>query len=112
MIDYKGIKARDMARVASWGLGGSSGDLAAQSRACILSFDGGGTKGVLTIAVLEIIRLVGNGQEPHEMFDLICGTSTGGIIATVLGLQQGWRRWRCCDEFIGKVFGKGATSSW
>ena len=74
--------------------------------------DGGGTKGVLAIAVLkEIVKAVGTGQQPFEMFDVICGTSTGGIIATVLGLQQKSVEEMevLYDEFIGKVFGKGSN---
>jgi len=26
--------------------------------------------------------------QPHELFDMICGTSTGGIIAVLLGAQR------------------------
>ena len=49
--------------------------------------------------------------DPHEMFDMICGTSTGGIIATVLGLRQESvdEMETLYDEFIGKVFGKGSN---
>lgn len=47
-------------------------------------------------------------QYPHEVFDIICGTSTGGIIAVVLGTQC--RRVdeteAMYDDFIEKVFGK------
>jgi patatin-like phospholipase/acyl hydrolase len=51
----------------------------------ILSLDGGGAKGFYTLGVLkEIEALVGHPL--HERFDLIFGTSTGGIIAALLAL--------------------------
>ncbi|ESS35731.1 phospholipase, patatin family protein [Toxoplasma gondii VEG] len=53
----------------------------------ILCFDGGGTRGVLSLALLkQIMACVG--QEVHETFDIICGTSTGGVIAALLGLEK------------------------
>lgn len=60
-------------------------DLAPAPRFRILSLDGGGIRGVYTAAVLAAleewadVRLV-------DHFDLIAGTSTGGIIAIGLGL--------------------------
>jgi patatin-like phospholipase/acyl hydrolase len=54
----------------------------------ILSFDGGGTKGVLSLAILdEILKRAGK-TTPHEIFDIICGTSTGGIISMLLGVKR------------------------
>ncbi|MBS1827738.1 MAG: patatin-like phospholipase family protein [Acidobacteria bacterium] len=51
----------------------------------ILSLDGGGIKGVFTAAFLsEIERMTG--KRISDYFDLITGTSTGGIIAISLGL--------------------------
>jgi hypothetical protein len=53
----------------------------------VLSLDGGGIRGVGTA---EIIRVMGNrikertGKELHEFFDLVVGTSTGGIIAVAI----------------------------
>jgi predicted acylesterase/phospholipase RssA len=49
----------------------------------ILSLDGGGMRGVFALHVLRRIELV-TGRKIRDLFDLICGTSTGGIIA--LGL--------------------------
>ncbi|THU46988.1 hypothetical protein C4D60_Mb09t10760 [Musa balbisiana] len=43
----------------------------------ILSMDGGGMKGLATVQMLKQIEQ-GTGKRIHEMFDLICGTSTGG----------------------------------
>jgi uncharacterized protein len=52
----------------------------------MLALDGGGIRGVLTLAMLkEIERQVG--QPLGEYFDYIAGTSTGAIIAT--GLAKG-----------------------
>src|SRR2546421_5134674 len=51
----------------------------------ILSIDGGGIKGVFPAAFLTDIEETL--PEPlHSYFDLIVGTSTGGIIALSLGL--------------------------
>ena len=51
----------------------------------ILSLDGGGSLGVYTLGVLvEIERMLG---EPlHKKFDLVYGTSTGAIIASLIAL--------------------------
>ncbi|PXX30398.1 CBASS cGAMP-activated phospholipase [Arenibacter sp. ARW7G5Y1] len=52
----------------------------------ILSIDGGGMKGVFPAKFLTSIEEeIGEGQI-HKHFDLICGTSTGGIIALALSL--------------------------
>lgn len=54
-------------------------------RFCILSLDGGGIKGTFTAAVLaELERTTHKRVADH--FDLIAGTSTGGILAIGLGL--------------------------
>lgn len=51
----------------------------------ILSLDGGGAKGFYTLGVLkELEALIG--KPLHERFQLIFGTSTGGIIAALLAL--------------------------
>lgn len=51
----------------------------------ILSIDGGGIKGVLPAAFLATIEEA-TGKSVVDHFDLISGTSTGGIIAIGLGL--------------------------
>ncbi|KAM7530779.1 hypothetical protein LguiB_034189 [Lonicera macranthoides] len=53
----------------------------------ILSMDGGGMKGLATVQILKEIEK-GTGKKIHEMFDLICGTSTGGMLAVALGIKQ------------------------
>ena len=52
----------------------------------ILSMDGGGMKGLATVQILKEIEK-GTGKRIHELFDLICGTSTGGMLATALGIK-------------------------
>jgi uncharacterized protein len=54
----------------------------------ILSIDGGGIRGILPAAVLsELERRYLSGKSVGDYFDLITGTSTGGIVA--LGLSIG-----------------------
>ncbi len=59
----------------------------------VLSLDGGGVRGLLTIAILERIEAVISAEAGRpvrlcEVFDLIGGTSTGALIATALALGQ------------------------
>jgi patatin-like phospholipase/acyl hydrolase len=58
----------------------------------VLALDGGGVRGLSSLLILqklmsEIQRLKGDSQPPLpcQYFDLICGTSTGGLIAIMLG---------------------------
>jgi len=63
-------------------------ELAPQSlanRCRVLSLDGGGAKGFYTLGVLKEIEAM-VGRPLYECFDLIFGTSTGGIIAALLAL--------------------------
>lgn len=54
----------------------------------ILSIDGGGIRGLIPLYALEYVHSVIDRQLPntpiHQHFDLIAGTSTGGIIAAAL----------------------------
>lgn len=52
----------------------------------ILTMDGGGMKGLATVRMLKEIEK-GTGKQIHELFDLICGTSTGGMLAVALGIK-------------------------
>jgi patatin-like phospholipase/acyl hydrolase len=54
----------------------------------ILSLDGGGAKGFYTLGILREIEGMLGGSPLHERFDLIFGTSTGAIIAALLGLGK------------------------
>ena len=64
----------------------------------ILSLDGGGVRGISSLYILkEIMAQVSRQQafdnsnepkskpRPCDIFDMICGTSTGGLIALMLG---------------------------
>jgi patatin-like phospholipase/acyl hydrolase len=53
----------------------------------ILSIDGGGLKGLIAIKVLEIIEKI-TGKKITDSFDLISGTSTGGLIASALTVKS------------------------
>ncbi len=73
----------------------------------ILSFDGGGTRGVLSVALLkQVMERVG--KDVFETFDIICGTSTGGILAVLFGIEQ------CTineaeslyDKLVSKIFAR------
>jgi patatin-like phospholipase/acyl hydrolase len=61
------------------------GDPPEQKLCRVLSLDGGGAKGFYTLGALKEIEALGGGKL-CERFDLIYGTSTGGVIAALLGL--------------------------
>lgn len=64
----------------------------------ILSIDGGGIKGIIPSALLNAIETK-SGKRIAEVFDLIIGTSTGGIIACGLTLpgSNGVPRYKSYD---------------
>ena len=51
----------------------------------ILSIDGGGMRGAITVAMLAELEKM-TGIPTHEQFDMVAGTSTGAIIAAGLGI--------------------------
>jgi patatin-like phospholipase/acyl hydrolase len=53
----------------------------------ILAMDGGGTRALVTLEVLKRIEEI-TGQKITDLFDLIVGTSTGGILASLVGIRQ------------------------
>jgi uncharacterized protein len=52
----------------------------------ILSIDGGGIKGIFASHLLFLIEEQLSGAKIGEYFDLVAGTSTGGIIALAIGM--------------------------
>jgi Patatin len=79
----------------------------------ILSLDGGGTRGIASIAIMRSIVDSLGGTEICDSFDLIAGTSTGAIIAFLIGLRresnkQAKKRY---DELIEKIFVKNSLSA-
>ena len=53
----------------------------------ILSIDGGGIKGLYSSIIIEHLEKVYN-CSMSDYFDLMCGTSTGGLIALALSLKK------------------------
>ena len=58
----------------------------------LIHADGGGVRGYSELVILEQLMLgirqhqkLSSTPKPCEVFDMICGTSTGGIIALMLG---------------------------
>jgi len=69
-------------------------------RFSVLSIDGGGVRGIFVAAVLASLeRDIGTRVTEH--FDLIVGTSTGGIIA--LGLGAGMSPTEILDLYVGNM---------
>jgi len=50
--------------------------------------DGGGTRGLATLVSLRAIQRRCQNRPIHELFDVICGTSTGGILAVAIGMLR------------------------
>jgi patatin-like phospholipase/acyl hydrolase len=58
---------------------------------CLLSLDGGGVRGLSSLLILKRLMEQINPDDPPkpcEYFDMIGGTSTGGLIAIMLGRMR------------------------
>lgn len=75
---------------------------------CLLSLDGGGVRGLSTLFVLRSVMKKLNHKrceaqlppvKPCEVFDLIGGTSTGGLIAIMLG-RLGMDVDECIEAYV------------
>lgn len=53
----------------------------------ILSIDGGGLRGIVPIRILQAIESK-TGKKIHQLFDMMAGTSTGGLIVSCLTLKN------------------------
>src|SRR5687767_292173 len=72
----------------------------------ILALDGGGMRGILTIQLLKKIEEIA-GIKCYELFDMIAGTSTGGIIAGLIVKGNSAERIeKLYEELINEVFHK------
>jgi hypothetical protein len=49
----------------------------------ILSLDGGGIRGIMTLQLLKELEVIA-GMPCYQLFDMVAGTSTGGIIAGLM----------------------------
>ena len=72
----------------------------------ILSLDGGGAKGFYTLGVLKQLEAQLGGEPLATKFDLIFGTSTGAIIASLLALGMPAREIHTLyKEHVPKIMG-------
>lgn len=76
----------------------------------ILCFDGGGTRGMSAISSLRGLTEAMGGEEVCDTFDIIAGTSTGAIIAFLVGLRRETVREANdrYDVLVERIFGKTA----
>ncbi|KAJ6437506.1 reverse transcriptase [Purpureocillium lavendulum] len=78
----------------TWTMTGGQANPIDRSGLCLLSLDGGGVRGLSSLYILRgVMKLLNHERKekglplvkPCEIFDLIGGTSTGGLIAIMLG---------------------------
>ena len=78
----------------------------------ILSMDGGGMKGMATVRLLKALE-DRTGRPIHSLFDLVVGTSTGGLLTVAVALQKfSMDECEAIYKVLGrKVFARPASSS-
>ncbi|KAI3385605.1 hypothetical protein SNEBB_004244 [Seison nebaliae] len=72
----------------------------------VLSLDGGGTRGVISIQILKELQHRLDGRKIEDVFDIVCGVSTGAIIVA-LKFANGLNLDECesaYTEFGKKIF--------
>ncbi|KAF0977222.1 hypothetical protein FDP41_003875 [Naegleria fowleri] len=67
----------------------------------VLSLDGGGIKGLNLISICEVIEQK-LGKKMCEIFDLICGTSTGAILAKLFQMGYSCEQCKTVYHCLGK----------
>lgn len=79
----------------------------------ILCLDGGGTRGMSSVTSLQGLVKAMGGLEASETFDIICGTSTGAIIAFLIGLRKETSREakERYNQLIKQIFVKSTVAS-
>ena len=75
----------------------------------VLSIDGGGIRGIIPALILAELE-ERTGKPVCELFDMIAGTSTGGILATGLTIpdEHGKPRWTA-KELVGLYRDEGPS---
>ena len=53
----------------------------------VLAMDGGGIRGLVLVELLRKVE-ADSGRRIHEIFDVICGTSAGGLLAMALTMGR------------------------
>lgn len=79
----------------------------------ILCLDGGGSRGIASVVVLNHIVEALGGVEVADCFDMVVGTSTGAIIAFLVGLKRETSKQteKRYDSMIPSIFTKSALST-
>ncbi len=69
----------------------------------VLSIDGGGVRGIVPAMILQRLEEL-TGKRCYKMFDLIAGTSAGGIIAMLLAKPNGKGKGKYKAKEVVKIF--------
>lgn len=71
----------------------------------ILSIDGGGLRGIVPVTILQAIEAK-TGKKIYELFDMIAGTSTGGLIACALTVSDDGKTPKYSLQDIAEMYTK------